>query len=594
AGMELAQRMLGVPDLYADDPRVMEWPHFLETSLRAKEFYRRDDEYIVKDGQVVIVDPFTGRLMEGRVWGGGVHQAVTVKEGLRLKEESQTVATITYQNFFRLYNKLAGMTGTAATEAAELDKIYKLGVLVIPTNLPLIRLSHPDVVYRTEKEKWKAVVNEIVQTVEEGRPALVGTKTIEQSEHLSKMLLRKGVEHELLNGRPENAARESEIVAVAGQAGAVTLATNMAGRGTDIVLGPGVADRGGLHVVGTQRHEARRIDNQLRGRAGRQGDPGSSRFFVSFEDELLRIFAPESTRNWLKRVGMEEDMALESRMVSRMIQKAQQRVEEYNFDMRKNVLEYDEVMDEQRKTIYSWRQKVLERRKVEEELVALAEESTQDTMDVYVDSRRSSSEWDMEGLAEWFERKHGEPLDIPSETQGRAQELEDHLVGRVRDMFRSRCEAAGKELMVEFGREALLRTIDVRWKDHLRAMDVLRSGISLRAWAQHDPKIEYKSEAGRMFEEMMASIAEHVSDLLFRVHVEERDRSELGGVWQIAVARHDAFDIAAQAEHQREAAHAAGERKRIEPIRVELKVGRNEPCPCGSGKKYKQCCGRTG
>ncbi|MDP6107520.1 MAG: SEC-C metal-binding domain-containing protein, partial [Candidatus Brocadiia bacterium] len=344
----------------------------------------------------------------------------------------------------------------------------------------------------------------------------------------------------------------------------------------------------------TQRHEARRIDNQLRGRAGRQGDPGSSRFFVSFEDELLRVFAPESTRNWLKRVGMEEDMALESRMVSRMIQKAQQRVEEYNFDMRKNVLEYDEVMDEQRKTIYSWRQKVLERRKVEEELVALAEEATQDAMDVYVDPKRSASEWDMEGLAEWFKHKHGEPLDVTSDTQGRAQELEDQLVGRVRDMFQSRCEAAGRELMVEFGREALLRTIDVRWKDHLRAMDVLRSGISLRAWAQHDPKIEYKSEAGRMFEAMMASIAEHVSDLLFRVHVEERDRSELGGVWQIAEARHDAFDIAAQADHQREAAHAAGEHKRIEPIRVEQKVGRNEPCPCGSGKKYKQCCGRTG
>ena len=391
-GVELAQHMLGVVDLYADDPQIMEWQHFIETALRAKEFYQRDTDYIVKDGQVVIVDEFTGRLMEGRVWGDGLHQAVTVKEGLKLKEETQTIATITLQNFFRLYKKLAGMTGTAMTEATEFDKIYNLGVVAIPTNLRLIRLSHPDIVYRTEKEKWKAVVDEIAGVYGEGRPVLVGTTSIEKSEALSKMLHRKGLSHEVLNARPEQAAREAEIVAKAGQPGAITLATNMAGRGTDIVLGGGVAEKGGLHIVGTERHEARRIDNQLRGRAGRQGDPGSSRFFVAFEDDLMRIFAPESVRKWLKRAGMDEGMALESKLITRWIEKAQKRVEEYNFDIRKNLLEYDEVMDEQRKTIYSWRQKILDRREIEEEIVALAEDSIADAVGIYGDARRSPRE----------------------------------------------------------------------------------------------------------------------------------------------------------------------------------------------------------
>ena len=593
-GVELAQRMLGVPDLYADDPQVMEWQHFLETALRAKEFFKRDTEYLVKDGDVVIVDEFTGRPMEGRVWSDGLHQAITIKEGLRLREETQTIATITYQNFFRLYDKLAGMTGTAMTEATEFDKIYRLGVLDIPTNLPLMRLEHPDVVYRTEKEKWKAAADEIAQVHKERRPVLVGTTSIEKSEHLSKMLLRRGVEHELLNGRPEYAARESEVVAVAGQPGAVTLATNMAGRGTDIVLGPGVADSGGLHVVGTERHEARRIDNQLRGRAGRQGDPGSSRFFVSFEDDLLRVFAPESTRNWLKRAGMDEGMALENRFVTRMIAKAQQRVEEYNFDIRKNLLEYDEVMDEQRRTIYSWRQKLLERRDVEEELMAIAEESVQDGVDIYVDPRRSASDWDMGGLCEWFERKYGQPADLPEDKRGRLGEIEDTLVEQVRDIFKAKRVEVSPEIMVEFGRELLLRTIDVKWKDHLHAMDVLKSGIGLRSYAQRDPKIEYKAEAGHIFEQMRISIADHVSDLVFRVHVSERDRNGVSGVWQVSAASHADFDVAAQADRQLAAARDAGGEavKPVETIHVDMKVGRNQPCPCGSGKKYKRCCGR--
>ena len=593
-GVELAQKVLGVKDLYADDPEVMEWQHFLETALRAKEFFDRDEEYIIKDGEVVIVDEFTGRLMEGRVWSDGLHQAVTVKEGLKLREETQTIATITYQNFFRLYKKLAGMTGTAMTEAAEFHKIYLLGVLVIPTNLPLRRISHPDVVFRTESGKWKAVVEEIAGNREEGRPTLVGTTSIDKSEHLSKMLLRRGIEHELLNGRPENAARESEIVALAGQPGAVTLATNMAGRGTDIVLGPGVAEKGGLHVVGTERHEARRIDNQLRGRAGRQGDPGSSRFFVSFDDDLLRVFAPASTQNWLKRAGMGEDVALENRMVSRLIQKAQERVEEYNFDIRKSLLEYDEVMDEQRKTIYSWRQKIMERREIDEELLALSEEAVQAAIDTYVDHRRPQEEWDVKGLEEWFQHRHGEPANLPAERHGKADALEEFLLERTRQIFKAKCEAVGTEVMVGFGREVLLRNVDVKWKDHLYAMDSLKSGIGLRGWGQHDPKIEYKTEAGRMFEEMMASIADHSTNLLFNVHVAERDRSDMGGLWKVSAAQHDEFDVAAEAERQHAAARQAGEGPppRAEPIRVEFKVGRNDPCPCGSGKKHKHCCGR--
>jgi len=592
-GVEFAQQMLGVEDLYADDPEVMEWQHFIETALRAKEFFSRDTDYIVKDGQVVIVDEFTGRLMEGRVWSDGLHQAVTVKEGLKLKEETQTIATITLQNLFRLYKKLAGMTGTAMTEAAEFDKIYRLGVVALPTNLPLIRLSNPDVIYRTEKEKWKAVADEIVSVQQEDRPVLVGTTSIEKSELLSKTLKRKGVLHEVLNARPEQAAREAEIVAKAGQAGAVTIATNMAGRGTDIVLGAGVAERGGLHIVGTERHEARRIDNQLRGRAGRQGDPGSSRFFVAFDDDLMRIFAPPAMQNWLQRAGMDDGMALESKLVTRWIEKAQKRVEEYNFDMRKNLLEYDEVMDEQRKTIYSWRQKILEHREIEDEMAALTEDAIADGIDTYASARGPSRELDLQGLNEWFERKFAEQPQTPAEKRERLEDLEHYLIGKAREIFEWKREQVGKELMIEFGREVLLRTIDVRWKDHLYAMDVLKSGIGLRGWGQHDPKIEYKTEAGRMFGNMMVSIADHVTDVLFHVHVAERGNRQVRGIWRGADARHDDFNTAADAERGRQAAQHAGEHRPIEPIRTGRKVGRNEPCPCGSGKKYKQCCGRT-
>jgi preprotein translocase subunit SecA len=592
AGIARAERMIGVDSLYNEE--TMEWPHFIETALRAKDFFQRDTDYIVKDGEVVIVDEFTGRLMEGRVWSDGLHQAITVKEGLKLKEETQTEATITLQNLFRLYKKLAGMTGTAMTESAEFYKIYKLGVVAIPTNLPLIRKEHPDRVFRTEEEKWDAVVEEIVDVHKEGRPALVGTTSIEKSENLSASLHRKGIEHEVLNAKPEFAAREAEIVAKAGQPGAVTIATNMAGRGTDIVLGLGIARKGGLHIVGTERHEARRVDNQLRGRAGRQGDPGSSRFYVSFQDELMRRFAPESMQSWLKRVGMEEGMAIESRMVTRWIEKAQKRVEEFNFDIRKNLLEYDEVMDEQRKSVYTWRQKFVENRGVEEELLTLIEDAVKDGVDLYVSRKGSAQDRDLQGVTEWFERKFGAPAEIPPDLRADFEAIENYLVERAKAMFLSKCDALGKELLLDFGRSVALRTIDIKWKDHLHAMDVLKSGIGLRGYAELDPKIEYKSEGGEMFERMLISIAAEVSDLLFKVRVEERTGREVRGVWAMSEVRHEQFQAAEYARRQEQTADAAGAAVAVKPIRVSQKVGRNEPCPCGSGKKFKYCCGRMG
>lgn len=586
-GIEEVEKLLGVESIYTD--KNMDWPHFIEQALRAHHLFKGDRDYIVQGREVVIVDEFTGRLMDGRVWSDGLHQAVQAKERLRVKEENQTLATITLQNFFRLYKKLAGMTGTAATEAAEFDKIYGLEVVTIPTNKPLIRYTNPDRVFRTEKEKFDAIEEEIKEINQTGRPVLVGTVSIEKSEILSNRLRRLGIEHEVLNAKQH--AREAVIVSKAGQMNTVTIATNMAGRGTDIVLGEGVAKLGGLHIVGTERHEARRIDNQLRGRAGRQGDPGSSRFYVSLEDDLMRIFASERVSSILKKFGMTEGMAIEHSMITKSIERAQKKVEEHNFEIRKHLLEYDEVMDEQRKSIYGWRQNVLEGKNLKEDMLRLIKESALDSVDYYLNLKLESGEWDSKGLVNWFRQKFGTEVSLNNTNELSREDIENLLIEESIKAYEEKEKSIGEVQMRKLEQLLLLDRVDIRWKDHLYAMDHLKSGIGLRGYAQVDPKVEYKREALAMFESMGTSIREEVTDLIFKLQLRTEEESRPRDVWH-----EDSFvyqDFSASAKQSQEAiANSEAAEQKLEPIRVGLKVGRNQPCPCGSGKKYKQCCGK--
>ena len=585
AGIEEVENQLGVGSIYAE--KNMEWPHFIEQSLRAHHLFKRDTDYILKDGQVVIVDEFTGRLMEGRVWSDGLHQAVEAKEHQKIKEENQTLATITLQNYFRLYDKLAGMTGTAATEAVEFDKIYGLQVVTVPTNKPLRRNNSPDRVYRTTKEKWKAIEEEIAEVNKAGRPILVGTVSIEKSEMLSERLNRLGVEHEVLNAKHHE--REAHIVAKAGQMGHVTVSTNMAGRGTDIVLGEGVAALGGLHVLGTERHEARRIDNQLRGRSGRQGDPGSSRFYVALDDDLMRIFASDRVSSLLQRFGMEEGMAIEHGMVTNAIERAQKKVEEHNFEIRKHLLEYDEVMDEQRKTIYKWRQNCLEGKDLRNDVLKMVEDCVLDSGDYYLPGD-NEDEWNTKELSKWFGQKFGVEPD-PKEFAGKSKEgVEKQLVEKAAELYRQRELEIGENDIRKLEQFLILEKVDSKWKDHLYAMDSLKSGIGLRGYAQIDPKIEYKREAYGMFQNMMASIREELTDLLFKIKIEKGVPHPAHRVWNTENFVYQDSSLLDR-KPQPQVTSAAKER-RMEPIRVGTKVGRNQPCPCGSGKKYKQCCGK--
>ncbi len=586
-GIEEVEKLLGVESLYTD--KHMDWPHFIEQAIRAHHLFKADKDYVVQDREVVIVDEFTGRLMDGRVWSDGLHQAVQAKERLKIKEENQTLATITLQNFFRLYKKLAGMTGTAATEAAEFDKIYGLEVVSIPPNKPLIRHTSPDRVFRTEKEKFDAVVEEIKEVHGTGRPILVGTVSIEKSELLSNHLRRLGIEHEVLNAKQH--AREAVIVSKAGQMNTVTIATNMAGRGTDIVLGEGVAALGGLHIVGTERHEARRIDNQLRGRAGRQGDPGSSRFYVSLEDDLMRIFASERVSSILKKFGMTEGMAIEHSMITKSIERAQKKVEEHNFEIRKHLLEYDEVMDEQRKSIYGWRQNVLEGKNLREDMLRLIEESVLDSVDYYISLKLESGGWDRNGLVSWLRQKFGTEVILNDADELSREDIENLLVEKAIKAFEEKEKSLGEEQTRKLEQLLLLDRIDIKWKDHLYAMDHLKSGIGLRGYAQVDPKVEYKREALGMFESMGTSIREEVTDLIFKLQLKTEEESRPRDVWHEDSFVYQDFSASAKQSQDAIASSEASEQK-LEPIRVGLKVGRNQPCPCGSGKKYKQCCGR--
>jgi len=541
------------------------------------------------------VDEFTGRMMPGRRWSDGLHQAVEAKENIKIQEENQTLATITLQNYFKMYKKLAGMTGTAATEASEFEKIYKLGVVIIPTNRPLIRYNYPDLVFGTEKEKFDAVEEEIVRIHQTGRPILVGTTSIEKSEIISERLKMRGIKHEVLNAKQHE--KEAYIIARAGQENAVTIATNMAGRGTDIILGPGVAEKGGLHIIGTERHEARRIDNQLKGRAGRQGDPGSSQFFLSLEDDLFKKFAPPWIRSALVKLGLSNGQAIQSKMVTRAIQKAQKNVESYNFDIRKNLVEYDEVMNEQRKVIYALRRKILESKDTREEALKMIKNCTYRAIDKFLPPKTIEAEWDYKGLSSWFTSKFNIPLQLSEIDKSPLNDVENKLISTLTKFYTEKENEIGSEYMRAIEKYVLLDKIDQKWKAQLFDMDGLRSSVGLRSYGQIDPKYEYKREGTQLFMDMMVSIEEEVASLIFKVQATaiETTKERLARRWKPANFRKDEFgQFQSMGGGGRGNGGGSPDEEKPKPIVVGNKVPRNALCPCGSGKKYKKCCGKKG
>jgi len=613
-GSAKVEKMLGIGNLY-DDTNI-ELNHHLNQALKAHGLMKRDRDYVVKDDQVIIVDEFTGRLMFGRRYSDGLHQAIEAKEGVKIERESQTLATITFQNYFRMYDKLAGMTGTAATEEDEFRKIYNLDVVVIPTHRPMVRKDIPDVVFKTEQAKFRAVVEDIAQKHALGQPVLVGTISIEKSEVISELLKKRGVSHQVLNAKYHE--KEAEIVAQAGRQGAVTIATNMAGRGTDILLGgnpeflagtelkkegsqfelaaePGdsplqdkvydkyriitAAEResvvalGGLHIIGTERHESRRIDNQLRGRSGRQGDPGSSQFYSSLEDDLMRLFGSENISGLMDKLGIEEDMPIEHNLISKSIETAQKRVENRNFDIRKHVLQYDDVMNQQRELIYRQRRQILTGENLKETIATMIEEVVGRSVDTYCPDGVHQEEWDLESLA-----SHADQVFIPGqgitigEMEGISrEEIKELLLEKSLEAYDQREEELGPENMREIERVVTLRMVDEKWMDHLDAMDQLREGIGLRAYGQKDPLVEYKFEGYEMFQNMIASIQDDVVRYIFRVNLVQPEEASKQ---RVLVENRYAEEGPKQ------------------PVRRQVKVGRNDPCTCGSGKKYKKCCGK--
>jgi preprotein translocase subunit SecA len=569
-GVSRVESMLGVDNLYEDIHT--ELAHHVNQALKAAALFKRDRDYVVKDGQVIIVDEFTGRLMFGRRYSEGLHQAIEAKENVKIEKESQTLATITFQNYFRMYEKLAGMTGTALTEEPEFKKIYKLDVVEIPTNMPMIRLDMPDVVYRSEKGKFLAVIEDIVERHAKGQPVLVGTISIEKSELLSDMLIKRGIGHQVLNAKFHE--KEAEIVAGAGQKSMVTIATNMAGRGTDIVLGEGVANLGGLHIIGTERHESRRIDNQLRGRSGRQGDPGSSQFFISLEDDLMRLFGSENIMGIMDKLGMDDSVPVTSKMISRSIETAQRRVENRNFDIRKHVLEYDDVMNQQREIIYVQRRAVLTGEDLRSNIMDMLAKVVEDTVETFSGESPYPEEWDLLSLIEYCENLFlpGNELTVEQLSRLTKEEVQELLHDQATDLYNCREEMFGSELMREIERAVMLQVVDNKWMDHLDAMDILREGIGLRAYGQKDPLVEYKHEGLEMFNDMIDAIQEDIIRYMMRVTPQVR------------------VQVPEQPEHISEN-RSDGEKQVKKPVHVEQQLGRNDPCPCGSGKKYKKCCG---
>lgn len=521
SGIVKVEKMLKIENLY--DSANLELNHLLNASLRAYAMMHRDKDYVVKDGQVVIVDEFTGRLMFGRRYSDGLHQAIEAKEGLKVERESQTLASITFQNYFRMYDKLAGMTGTAKTEEQEFNNIYGLEVYEIPPNRPLLRKDLPDLIFKTKKAKYKAVVKDVVERHKKGQPVLVGTTSITQSEQLSDMLLKSGVPHNVLNAKHHE--KEAEIVANAGQRGMVTIATNMAGRGTDISLGEGVAELGGLHILGTERHESRRIDNQLRGRSGRQGDPGSSQFFLSLEDDLMRIFGADNISGMMDKLGMEEDEPIEHSLITKSIERAQKKVENHNFNIRKYILEYDDVMNQQREVLYDQRRKILGNDSLRDTIMEMVDSLVIKAMDLYADEKLYPEEWDYESLLKHLELFFLEPGQLTvaeMEDLGRG-ELQERLLDIAHEEYNKREQLIGEANMRELEKAVMLKVVDSKWMEHLDSMDMLREGIGLRAYGQKNPLVEYKFEAYDMFEAMIEAIQEDTIMYLYRIRIELND-----------------------------------------------------------------------
>ncbi len=614
SGVANVEKLLQVDNLY--EPTQIETLHHVNQALKAHVLFKRDVDYVVKDDKVIIVDEFTGRLMDGRRYSDGLHQALEAKEDVKIERENQTLASVTFQNYFRMYDKLSGMTGTADTEAVEFTQTYNLSVVVVPTNEPMIRKDNPDVIFKTGKEKYDAVVEEIIDCHKTGQPVLVGTISIEDSEYLGKVLKRRGIKHEVLNAKFHE--KEAEIISQAGRKGAVTIATNMAGRGTDIVLGGNpemmakarlddemsldereevmsvfvkqcaaereeVLKAGGLHILGTERHESRRIDNQLRGRSGRQGDPGSSRFYLSLEDDLMRIFGSERIAKVMDTLGIEKGEPIEHKMISKAIENAQRRVEGHNFDIRKQLLEYDDVMNQQRETVYALRREVLGNDNLRDLVIDYAEDVVEEMLEAATGKSRNTAEWDYDSLTTGLHRTFALSLDFSPESELAEIDNEETLCARLQELvcdnYDNREKEMGEETLRQLEKIILLHTIDSLWKDHLYAIDQLKEGIGLRGYGQQDPLRAYQREGFEMFAEMIERIKEDVIGQLFHVQVTREEEV-------------DELDQQARQETEFVLSRGQGEGTKQKPVVGGQKIGRNEPCPCGSGKKYKKCCGK--
>jgi len=608
-GTKKCERLLKIPSLYDDVEE--EWAHHITTALKAESLFKRDVHYVVKEGEIIIVDEFTGRLMPGRRWSDGLHQSIEAKENLRIAEENQTLASITFQNFFRLFPKLSGMTGTALTEANEFWQIYKLDVMAIPTNKPIIRIDYPDRIFRTENEKFQAITEEIQTLWKNGQPVLVGTRSIEKSEALAAILRRKGIPHRVLNAKYHE--QEAQIIEQAGRKGAVTIATNMAGRGTDIVLGGNPPDEkehsfvksvGGLHVLGSERHESRRIDNQLRGRTGRQGDPGSSRFYLSLEDELMRLFGSERISTIMGKLGMKENEDIQHPWINKAVANAQKKVESMNFDIRKQVLDYDNVMNKQREMVYRLRNSILDGKEMSTRILPMLEDSVADRVEKIAPKNSDPERWDIASLKAWLSTSFGLEWIVNTDDIANPENLENRVSELVKEKYKARHAEMGEEQFTDLQKSVLLHVIDTTWVEHLTYLEQLRKGIFLRAYGQKDPLIEFQKEGHRLFESMMNRTRDTSLDYIFRMSIAASEAAPAPAAREVMTTEKEDFKVFQKTSQQNNESNSSspqgvvplpkgtdGNQQKKQPVTVE-KIGRNDPCPCDSGKKYKKCHGR--